>query len=99
MAKAAPGAPTHHAHCQRGARAVVLGHDLSACAGDGRWFHPYPILDLYSRKIVGREVHVSDDSPDAIRTWPTKQSNELTLAVKDTRGDFDMQPVPAVGCM
>ena len=28
----------------------------------GRWFRLYLILDLYSRKIVGCEVHDSDDS-------------------------------------
>ncbi|GAB7550467.1 hypothetical protein CS8_101830 [Cupriavidus sp. 8B] len=28
----------------------------------GQWFHLYLILDLYSRKIVGWEVHDSDDS-------------------------------------
>lgn len=28
----------------------------------GQWFHLYLILDLYSRKIVGWEVHGSDDS-------------------------------------
>lgn len=28
----------------------------------GRWFHLYLILDLYSRKIIGWEVHDSDDS-------------------------------------
>lgn len=27
----------------------------------GRWFHLYLILDLYSRKIVGREVHETFD--------------------------------------
>ena len=31
----------------------------------GRWFHLYLILDLYSRKIVGSEVHDSDDSTHA----------------------------------
>ena len=31
----------------------------------GRWFHLYLILDLYSRKIVGREVHDTDDSHHA----------------------------------
>jgi putative transposase len=31
----------------------------------GRWFHLYLILDLYSRKIVGAEVHDSDDSEHA----------------------------------
>jgi putative transposase len=31
----------------------------------GRWFHLYLILDLYSRKIVGWEVHDTDDSNHA----------------------------------
>jgi len=31
----------------------------------GRWFYLYLILDLYSRKIVGWEVHDSDDSVHA----------------------------------
>ena len=30
-----------------------------------RWFHLYLILDLYSRKIVGWEVHDSDSSDHA----------------------------------
>ena len=33
----------------------------------GRWFHLYVILDLYSRKIVGWEVHGSDDSAHAVQ--------------------------------
>ena len=32
----------------------------------GRWFHLYIILDLYSRKIVGWEVHDSDDAEHAV---------------------------------
>ncbi len=32
----------------------------------GRWFHLYLILDLYSRKIVGWEVHDSDSSDHAV---------------------------------
>lgn len=31
----------------------------------GRWFHLYLILDLYSRKIVGWEVHSTDDAEHA----------------------------------
>jgi transposase InsO family protein len=32
----------------------------------GRWFHLYLILDLYSRKIVGAEVHESDSADHAV---------------------------------
>ena len=32
----------------------------------GRWFHLYLILDLYSRKIVGWEVHDSDHAGHAV---------------------------------
>jgi putative transposase len=32
----------------------------------GRWFHLYLILDLYSRKVVGWEVHDTDDSDHAV---------------------------------
>ena len=32
----------------------------------GRWFYLYLILDLYSRKIVGFEVHERDDSEHAV---------------------------------
>jgi len=32
----------------------------------GRWFHLYLILDLYSRKVVGWEVHDSDHSDHAV---------------------------------
>jgi putative transposase len=31
----------------------------------GRWFHLYLILDLYSRKVVGWEVHDTDDAHHA----------------------------------
>ena len=31
----------------------------------GMWFHLYLILDLYSRKVVGWEVHATDDSHHA----------------------------------
>ncbi|MFD2298116.1 IS3 family transposase [Paracidovorax citrulli] len=33
----------------------------------GRWFHLYLIMDLYSRKIVGFEVHDSDQAEHAAR--------------------------------
>ena len=48
----------------------------------GRWFHLYLILDLYSRKIVGAEVHDSDDSAHAVhlvrRTALTEASQRWT---------------------
>jgi putative transposase len=31
----------------------------------GRWFYLYLILDLFSRKIIGWEVHETDDSHHA----------------------------------
>jgi transposase InsO family protein len=33
----------------------------------GRWFHLYLILDIYSRKIVGWEVHETDDADHTAR--------------------------------
>jgi transposase InsO family protein len=33
----------------------------------GRWFHLHRLLDLYSRKIVGAEVHDSDAANRACR--------------------------------
>ena len=33
----------------------------------GQWFYLYLILDLYSRKVVGREVHAEDDGDHAAR--------------------------------
>lgn len=35
----------------------MLGRDLAATPVAGRWFYLYLILDLYSRKVVGHEVH------------------------------------------
>ena len=32
----------------------------------GRWFHLYLILDLYSRKIVGWEIHATDEAEHAV---------------------------------
>ncbi len=42
----------------------------------GRWFHLYLILDLFSRKIVGWEVHDSDDSNHAAQLVHRTALNE-----------------------
>jgi transposase InsO family protein len=41
--------------------------DMTYLAADvgGRWFYLYLILDLYSRKIVGWEVHAEDNADHA----------------------------------
>ena len=43
----------------------MLGRDLPAGPGAGRWFYLYLILDLFSRKIVGWEVHDNDSAEHA----------------------------------
>lgn len=50
----------------------------------GRWFHLYQILYLYSRKIVGWEVHDSDHSDHAIHlVWRTALAEGIaSLPVK-----------------
>ena len=49
----------------------------------GRWFHLYLILDLYSRKIVGWELHDTDHSEHAVllvrRTAIAEGIAELTV--------------------
>jgi putative transposase len=52
----------------------------------GRWFHLYLIMDLYSRKIVGWEVHDSDDSEHA------KQLLKRT-ALAEGIAELDHKPV------
>jgi putative transposase len=50
----------------------------------GRWFHLYLILDLYSRKIVGWEVHDTDDANHAAHLVRRTALSEgiATLAAK-----------------
>jgi putative transposase len=50
----------------------------------GRWFHLYLILDLYSRKIVGWEVHDTDDANHAAHLVRRTALSEgiVTLAEK-----------------
>ena len=58
--------PANHAHRHSTRRSLVLGHDVPARAQiQGRWFYFYMILDIYSRKIVGFEVHDTDSADHA----------------------------------
>jgi len=50
----------------------------------GRWFHLYLILDLYSRKIVGAEVHDSDDADHAVHLVRRTALAE-SIATMDTK--------------
>jgi transposase InsO family protein len=56
--------PTTHAATAPG---QVWCWDMTYLPADvtGRWFYLYLIMDLYSRKIVGWEVHAEDDSDHA----------------------------------
>jgi putative transposase len=50
----------------------------------GRWFHLYLILDLYSRKIVGAEVHDRDDADHAVHLVRRTALAE-GIATRDTK--------------
>ena len=62
--KAAPPPTTHIANAPR----QVWCWDMTYLPAQvtGRWFHLYLTLDLYSRKIVGWEVHDSDHADHAV---------------------------------
>jgi putative transposase len=49
----------------------------------GRWFHLYLILDLYSRKIVGWEVHATDSSDHAVHLVRRTALSEGIAALTD----------------
>ncbi len=49
----------------------------------GRWFHLYLILDLYSRKIVGWEVHANDSSDHAVHLVRRTALSEGIAALPD----------------
>ena len=49
----------------------------------GRWFHLYLILDLYSRKIVGHEVHEEDSADHAAHLVRRTALAEGILAALD----------------
>ena len=49
----------------------------------GRWFHLYLILDLYSRKIVGWEVHANDSSDHAMHLVRRTALSEGIAALTD----------------
>ena len=50
----------------------------------GQWFHLYLILDLYSRKIVGAEVHDSDGADHAVHLVRRTALAE-SIATMDTK--------------
>jgi len=50
----------------------------------GRWFYLYLIVDLYSRKVVGWEVHAEDDSDHAARLVQRTALAE-GIAAKDSK--------------
>lgn len=50
----------------------------------GRWFHLYLILDPYSRKIVGAEVHDSDHADHAVHLVRRTALAE-SIAARDTK--------------
>jgi transposase InsO family protein len=49
----------------------------------GRWFHLYLILDLYSRKIVGWEVHDTDDADHAAHLVRRTALSEQIVTLAD----------------
>jgi transposase InsO family protein len=53
------------------------------CSVLGRWYYLYLILDLYSRKIVGWEVHETDDSAHAVRVVQRTALSEGIAAMAD----------------
>jgi putative transposase len=76
-------APTTHIACAPG---QVWCWDMTYLPAQvtGRWFHLYLILDLYSRKIVGAEVHDSDDSDHAVHLVRRTALAE-GIAARDTK--------------
>jgi putative transposase len=52
----------------------------------GQWFYLYLILDLYSRKVVGWEVHAEDDGDHAARlVQRTALAEGIALAQREQR--------------
>ncbi len=62
----------------------MLRHDLPAGQSDGHWIYLYLILDLYSRKIVGAEVHESDEADHAVHPVRSTALAE-SIATKQTK--------------
>ena len=51
----------------------------------GRWFYLYLILDVYSRKIVGFEVHGSDDSDRASHLCAARRLPRTSMRSRPSR--------------
>lgn len=67
----------------------------------GRWFHLYLILDLYSRKIVGAEVHDADHSDHAVQLVRRTALAEGIAMLTDEpvrHGDNGSPPSRSPGC-
>lgn len=56
---------TDHPYRHSPGPSLVLRHDLSVTTVAGRWFYLFLCVGLYSRKAVGWEVCVEDDSDHA----------------------------------
>ena len=51
----------------------------------GQWFYLYLIMDLYSRKIVGWEIHADDSAEHAVRLLNCNDPVEICSGVIVTR--------------
>lgn len=77
----------------------------------GRWFHLYLVLDVFSRKVVGFEVHDSDASTQAalllkrtalsegihaMRARPVLHGDNGATYIRECRGDSGQSHFPGI---